>query len=102
MDLSKAFDCLNHELLIAKLSASGFSISALRLIHSYLNERKQRVEMNGSFSTWRETTIVNTLHSAFIPNIGFWRYFYITNSKTLRDFQNKQGFLRIVVGFSSK
>ena len=57
MDLSKAFDCLNHELLIAKLSAYGFSISALRLIHSYLNERKQRVKMNGSFSTWRETTI---------------------------------------------
>ena len=57
MDLSKAFDCLNHELLIAKLSAYGFSTSALRLIHSYLNERKQRVKMNGSFSTWRETTI---------------------------------------------
>ena len=57
MDLSKAFDCLNHELLIAKLSAYGFSKSALWLIHSYLNERKQRVRMNGSFSTWRETTI---------------------------------------------
>ena len=43
MDLSKAFDCLNHKLLIAKLSAYGFSSSALRLIHSYLSERKQRV-----------------------------------------------------------
>ncbi len=57
MDLSKAFDCLNHELLIAKLSAYGFSVSALRLIHSYLSERKQRVKINGSFSTWRETVI---------------------------------------------
>ena len=57
MDLSKAFDCLNHELLIAKLSAYGFSTSALRLIHSYLNERKQMVKVNGSFSTWREITI---------------------------------------------
>ena len=41
MYLSKAFDCLNHELLIAKLSAYGFSMSALRLIHSYLNERSR-------------------------------------------------------------
>ena len=57
MDLSKAFDCLNHELLIAKLRAYGFSMSALRLIHSHLNERKQRVKMNGSFSTWRESMI---------------------------------------------
>ena len=56
-DLSKAFDCLNHGLLIAKLNAYGFSTSALRLIHSYLNERKQRVKINGSFSTWKETTI---------------------------------------------
>ena len=44
MDLSKAFDCLNHELLIAKLSAYGFSPNALRLIHSYLSERKQMIK----------------------------------------------------------
>ena len=43
MDLSKAFDCLDHDLLIAKLHAYGFSRSALELIYSYLNERKQRV-----------------------------------------------------------
>ena len=56
-DLSKAFDCLNHGLLIAKLNAYGFSTSVLRLTHSYLNERKQRVKINGSSSTWKETTI---------------------------------------------
>ena len=54
-DLSKAFDCLNHELLIAKLNAYGFSRSALLFIHSYLTDRKQRVKVNGSFSTWTET-----------------------------------------------
>ena len=57
MDLSKAFDCLNNELLIAKLSAYGFSMSALWLIHSYLNETRQREKMSGSFSKWRETAI---------------------------------------------
>ena len=39
MDLSKAFDTINHELLIAKLYAYGFSKSAVRLILSYLSER---------------------------------------------------------------
>ena len=56
MDLSKAFDCLDHDILIAKLHAYGFSKSALELIYSYLNERKQRVKVNGSFSAWKEST----------------------------------------------
>ena len=53
-DLSKAFDCLSHELLLAKLHAYGFSISALRLIHSYLTNRKQRTKINSSYSSWEE------------------------------------------------
>ena len=51
-DLSKAFDCLNHELLIAKLEAYGFSNSALHYIYNYLSNRKQRVKVNNSFSEW--------------------------------------------------
>ena len=39
MDLSKAFDTLNHDLLIAKLHAYGFSKESLRLIKSYLTNR---------------------------------------------------------------
>ena len=39
-DLSKVFDCLNHDLLIAKLKVNGFSLTALRLIHDYLLNRK--------------------------------------------------------------
>ena len=53
-DLSKAFDCLSHELLLAKLHAYGFSIAALRLIHSYLTYRRQRTKINVSFSSWEE------------------------------------------------
>ena len=44
MDLSKAFDTLNHELLIAKLEAYGFEDSALELVHSYLSDRWQRTK----------------------------------------------------------
>ena len=38
-DLSKACDCISHELVLAKLHANGFSLRALRLIYSYLTNR---------------------------------------------------------------
>ena len=53
-DLSKAFNCLNHELLIAKLEAYGFSHKSLLYIQSYLTNRKQRMKVNSSFSEWAD------------------------------------------------
>ena len=49
-DLSKAYDCLNHDLLIAKLEAYGFGKTALQFIFDYLKDRKQRMKINGYFS----------------------------------------------------
>ena len=53
-DLSKAFDCLIHDLLIAKLHAYGIDNNSLRFIHDYLTNRKQRVKINSSYSSWRD------------------------------------------------
>ena len=53
MDLSKAFDTINHELFIAKLHAYGFEKSALKFVHSYLTERTQRVKVDGEYSSRR-------------------------------------------------
>ena len=48
IDLSKAFDCLSHGLLIAKLEVYGSSKASLKLVHSYLHERTQWVKVNGA------------------------------------------------------
>ena len=54
MDLSKAFDTINHELLIAKLNAYGFSKPSLKLICNYLKDRLQHIKINSTFSEWSE------------------------------------------------
>ena len=53
-DLSKAFDCLSHELLAAKLSAYGVHLSAVRFIYDYLSNRKQRTKIDNHYSSWRD------------------------------------------------
>ena len=78
-DLSKAFDCLNHELLIAKLNAYGFTLPALKLIHNYLSNRKQRVRVNDSYSLWQDilfgilegSILVPLLFNIFLANLCF-------------------------------
>ena len=50
MDLSKAFDCIPHDLLVAKLHAYGLSMDAITFIYSYMKKRKQGVKINGSES----------------------------------------------------
>ena len=57
MNLSKAFDTLNHDLLITKLHASGFTRESLKLNKSYLTNRWQRTKVNTNFSRWSERRI---------------------------------------------
>ena len=52
MDLSKDFDTINHDLLIAKLHVYGFSKESLKSIKSYLNNRWQRTKVTLNFSSW--------------------------------------------------
>ena len=53
MDLSKAFDCIFHDLLIAKMHAYGFSKECLIIFYSYLKRSKQSVKINNTHSIFQ-------------------------------------------------
>ena len=79
-DLSKAFDCLPHEFLITKLDAYGFDKSSLKLIHSNLLNRKQRVKINDRYNSWSEILFgapQGSILGPFLVNIFICDMFYI-------------------------
>ena len=54
MDLTKAFDCLPHSLLLGKFSAYGLSDKSCSLVSNYLSNRKQRVKLGPYYSEWAD------------------------------------------------
>ena len=82
IDLSKAFDCIPHNLLIAKLSAYGFDRKPLMFISAYLKSRKQRARIGSAFCDYLNilfgvhlgSILGPILFIIFLPNL-----FYIYN-----------------------
>ena len=70
MDLSKAFDCLPHELLIAKLASYGIKNKTLKLFYSYLKGRKQAVNIKGKLSLFLEI-LAGVPHGSILGPILF-------------------------------
>ena len=70
MDLSKVFDTVNHDLLIARLGTYGFQKDALSFMKSYLTKRRQRVRVNSNFSAW-ERIISGDPHGSILRPLLF-------------------------------
>ena len=58
IDLSKAFDSLSLDLLLAKPEAHGFSCSFLKLISTFLSNRKHRTKISSAYSNWEDLLLV--------------------------------------------
>ena len=95
MDLSKAFDTLNHDLLLAKLHAYGFDRDPLKVFHSYLSNRYQRTKINKSFSSWSKIVCGVPQGSVLGPllfNIYINDLFYMTELTDVCNFADDTTF----------
>ena len=87
--LSTAFDRILHALIIAKLEPYGFQTDALRLVYDYLSNRKQRVKLNGTFSSWRNIEHVvpqGSILSSLLSNIHLCDIFYFLDDLDIASY----------------
>ena len=85
MKLSKAFDCILHDLLIAKLNAYGLDFDTKTFLHNYLKHRKQSVKINNLSSFFRTILSVVTqgsILSPINPVQNFYKWLVLMANKT--------------------
>ena len=83
-DLSKAFDCINHKLLLAKLNSYGFHYNSLKLLSGYLLRRKERVKINNTLSEW--TNIASGVPQGSILGPMLFNIFYFMEDTDITNY----------------
>ena len=86
MDLSKAFDCVPHDLLIAKLEAYGINENLLAYLHSYLSNRKQCVRINNVISDFEIVLPGVPQVNPILFNCFFNDFFYFIEKASIHNF----------------
>ena len=101
MDLYKAFDCIPHDLLIAKLDSYGSDRNLLKYINSYLDNRKQCVHINNIYSVFNDIisgvpqgSVVGTILLAF-----FHDFFFFIKHATVHNFADDNTLLSFAKTF---
>ena len=85
--MEPSFDCLPHDLIIAKLNAYGFSLPALNLTQNYLANRKQRTKINDSYSPWSDILFgVGTILGPLLFNIFLSDLFLIVKDVNIASY----------------
>ena len=75
MDLSKAFDCLPHDILLSKLSAYGLTENSIKLLYSYLSDRKQQIKIGNIISRWEK--VQKGVHQGSILDPYFLKFLFM-------------------------
>ena len=78
-DWLRAFNCIPHELFILKVEAYGFQTDAVNLVYDYLSNRKQRIKINKTFSSWKDIeygVLQGSILGALLFNIHLCELFY--------------------------
>ena len=88
-NLSKAFDFLPHDIILAKLNVYGFDMKALNVIYDYLRNRKQRTKIDNAYSSWQNILYGVPQGSILGPllfNIDLYDLFFVMNHEDIGNY----------------